>query len=197
MPTTVKSLEERLDDFSAEVMVKFDELTVDLAELSSQFKLLAQSQATTQAQLATVVGAMSTQQAQTAITNAKLEMVIDNLKTTQANLEATNTRLDSPERGLTAIGTKLESTSSKLDEESKLLKNDRLEFASFRGKTDAVLGFAKWIGVTATGALIAIILTAFAVARSAGSLEETVKTQNKSLSEIKQDISELRTKTKP
>ena len=225
--TTVRSLEERLDDFATEVMQKFEELTsslgvhaeneeksqgllVELNRKLHQVSLEQGSQqeeqdgiqtklveltvgmAANQSQLATMMNALSVQQAQTATAVAKFENLVEDLKQTRSRLEATTIRLDSPDSGLASIAGKVVVSMSEMKHVTEKLDAHRVDFASFHGRVDATLAFAKWIGATAALTLISVILASFAIARSAGQYESSVQEQQKTLSEIKQELADIR-----
>lgn len=125
--------------------------------------------ASVQAQLGVIVGTQSTIQAQLAsiasafsTTQAQLAVVVARLDTTIDELKATRTRLDTI----------------------------AVDYAAFKSKAETTFALVRWIGATATVALVSIIVAAFAVARSAGSLETTVQHHQKSLDEINKRLAE-------
>lgn len=170
------------------------ELAISQVKLQTKLDDVIPNQAKIQAQLASIESSLAMHQAQMAITNARLESVIDDLKLTRSRLESTNLRLDSPETGLGVLGVKVSSTGSELAEVAKKLDSHRTDFAAFQGQVNATLGIARWIAATAAVTMISVIIAAFTVARSAGSLETTVQLQQKTLDEIKLELTGMRPK---
>ena len=94
---TVKSLEERLDEFSEEL----DMLKAQLAGVTAKLEMLAGNFSNAQAQLATV-------SAQLAVIASKLEGVGDQLRATNARLDTTNAKLEGLLTSHAVIGARLE-----------------------------------------------------------------------------------------
>lgn len=207
--TTVRSLEERLDDFESKVERQLTDLASKLTELMADFPVqlmasqrrlvkrqervrqrldvLTAGQATTQAQLASVVNSLSAHQTQAAVLTARLDGVVDELKRTQTGLDATVTRLNSSDEGLPAVS----ANGRKLDELRGKFDTHQMAATEFRAEVNTTLRLARWIGATAVVALVSVILAAFAVARSAGSVEATIQQQQKTIDEIRKDVQAL------
>jgi methyl-accepting chemotaxis protein len=70
------------------------------------------------------------------------------------------------------------------------------DYAAFKADTGRTVAVVKWVGVFGAGVLFTVILSAFSLARSAGNLEATVQQQQKTLEEIRREVSEMHGKQK-
>ena len=175
---TVKSLEERLDEFTDEVAgvaAKLDTVVAggaatqtQLAVLTARVEALTEKFGAVQGQLATLAGALSATQAQIAVLTARLDALADALRATGVRLDGTTAKLD----GVVA------------------------EHAALRSKSDTTLGLVKWVGAFVAGVFLALLASGFTVVRAAGHVEAAVEQHQKSLDEIRRELAEIRTKQK-
>lgn len=181
MPTTVKSLEERLDEFSEELVemgVRLDEIKSNqfgtqaaIAVLTTRIDTLRENLNASQAQLATLASSLNATQAQIAVLTVRLDSLADQLRVTNVRLDAVMSKLD-------------------------LIVTEHM---ALKAKTDTTLGLIKWVGAFSAGAILMFFGTGVGMIRTASSLETNVLQQQKSLDqqqrsldEIKQQLSELR-----
>ncbi|MGL5096564.1 MAG: hypothetical protein ACRDD1_13300, partial [Planctomycetia bacterium] len=105
-----------------------------------------------------------------------------------ARLDAAIAKVDARlDTAIAKVDARFEAISAKIDVQSS-------EFAAFRTRTDLALGTVRWVMMTAAGAIIAGSGTALYVAKAAGSLETAVQQQQRVIDEIKQNVSEIRSK---
>ena len=210
MAPTVRNLDERIDGLEAVVADlgktvtglsnSLGESQAKVATVTTKLDAATQTLNTLQAQLASLTNSLSQTQAQFALSTAKLDTVSDNLRTTQAQLAESVKELGQLSKVLVALDTKIETIQADLQKVSKKIDE---EFAPFKSRTETTLGFLKWIGGFAAGAFLTVVLAAFSVARSAGSLDATVLQQQKTLDlqqkvleDIRRELVELRVKPK-
>jgi predicted nuclease with TOPRIM domain len=107
-------------------------------------------------------------------------------------LDAIDLRLDAIETRMAVVESKivqLESRFDRLDDKAQKLSET---FAEFRGEVQVTLRFMKWIGGTATVAMISVILASISVAWTAGNLNNKVQEQQATLKEIKDALEPLK-----
>jgi hypothetical protein len=171
MPPTVKSLEERIDDMALDM----GSLKHQFVAHSTKLDLLSSQFATITSQLATLIATQSATQNQLAVTVARLDGAVDQLKSTDARMDATNARIDAGTLKLDAMAA---------------------DYSGHKSKAETMFAFSKWIGAFVAGVFLTVLLAAFTVVRTAGGYESTIQLQQKTLEEIKRDVSEIRNKQK-
>lgn len=175
---TVKSLEERLDDFAEEFSDVKENLVTVVARLDAFVTAQAATQAATQAQLANLMSAQATTQAQLASqANAQA--------TTQSHLAVLTVRLETVTAELAKTNNRLETTTARIDTTNDRIDKFLVDFADFRGRAETVFTFLRWTGVTATGVLIAVVTAAFTLSSTITTIQNRLDTQQKTLDEIR------------
>jgi hypothetical protein len=143
----------------------------------------------TNARLDATIARLDAFTSQLAILGSQLATVIANQNATQNKLDVTNVKLEGAIEQLKVTNARVDSVALKLEAMTT-------DYTAHKSKAETMFAFTKWIGVFAAGVLSAGILAAFTVVRTAGSYEATAQQQQKTLEEIKRDVSELRTKQK-
>jgi len=210
---TVKSLEERLDDFSEEL----SEVKAGLGSVGSQVATLANNQAAaqlqlagfavkldgladklnaTQAQIAALTSALATTQAQLAVLTAKLDSLAEDLRATNVRLDALTVKLDAVVTEHATLKARGEATETRARETADKVATVAESHGAFRAKTETTFGMLRWAGAFAAATLVTVIFAAFAMIRAAGSLEANIQQQQKSIEEIKRDVADIRARQK-
>jgi chromosome segregation ATPase len=185
MPPTVKSLEERLDDFGEEL----ESLKAQLTNVTAKLEMLAATISGTQAQLASIAG-------QLAVIATKLDSVTEQLKTTNGRLDGTTAKLEGFVAAHAALEAKLVAADTRSRETVASVTTLTDSHTTFKAKAETTFGFLRWAGVFTAGTLVTVIFAAFAVVRTAGNLESNLQQQQKAIEEIKRDVGEIRAKQK-
>jgi peptidoglycan hydrolase CwlO-like protein len=147
---------------------RIDDMADDLSAVKAQLGTLAVGQAAIQAQLASVVNGIGSLTAQLAVVTARLDSAVGDLNKTNARIDTVTTRID----GLAT------------------------ELSAFRAKTETSFSTARWAVTFAAGVFITVLGSAFLIAREAGRLDSRVEQHQKSLDEVRKDMSEIRSKLK-
>ncbi|MBO0698838.1 MAG: hypothetical protein J2P46_10620 [Zavarzinella sp.] len=95
-----------------------------------------------------------------------------------------------------ALATKVEIVGDEVKGTRLKVDNLAADYTAFKSKAETTFALVRWIGVFTAGVFVTVILGAFTVARSAGSLEATIQQQQKTLDEIRRDVAELHGKQK-
>ncbi len=129
-------------------------------------------------------------------TNAKLDALISQLATVIANQTATQNKLDVSIVRLDGAIEQLKITNARVDVVSEKLEVMTTDYTAHKAKAETMFAFTKWIGAFVAGVFLTVLIAAFSVVRTAGGYEATIQQQQKTLEEIKRDVTEIRTKQK-
>ena len=168
---TVKSLEERLDDFAEE----FGEVKSQLAATVTELSAVVRNQATTQAQLATLTSQLAT--------------VVNNQGATQAQFAVVLVKFDALVDSLKAMNTRIDGVTGKLEAMTT-------DYTAFKAKADTTFAITRRVGAFVAGVFFSVLVGGFTVVRSAGSLEMSVQQHQTSLDEVNKQLAEIRAKQK-
>ena len=182
---TVKSLEERLDDFSEEL----DALKVQFGTVTSKLDTLAASVAAYNAQTSNVLTHLAT-------IAARLDALSDAMKVTNGRLEGTNTRLDGLLARHAGLEAKFGETESRARETSAAVAAVSESHIAFKAKGENTFAFLRWVGGFAAVSLFGIIGSAWTVTNSMSRLDANIQQQQKTLDEIRRELGEIRSKQK-
>jgi uncharacterized membrane-anchored protein YhcB (DUF1043 family) len=171
MPPTVKSLDERIDG------------------IASDMESLTRQSLATNSRLDATIARLESFSSQLATLGSQLATLIANQAATQNKLDVTNVKLDSAVEQLKVTDARIDAVIEKLD----VMTSD---YTAHKAKAETMFAFTKWIGAFVAGVFLTVLIAAFSIVRTAGSYEATIQQQQKTLEEIKRDVSELRSKQK-
>ena len=171
MPPTVKSLDERIDG------------------IASEMESLTHQSIATNARLDATIERLDSLSSQLATLGSQLATVIVNQNATQSKLDVTNVKLEG------AIE-QLKITNARVDVVSEKLEVMTTDYTAHKAKAETMFAFTKWIGAFVAGVFLTVLIAAFTVVRTAGGYEATIQQQQKTLEEIKRDVTDIRNKQK-
>jgi archaellum component FlaC len=131
-----------------------------------------------------------------AVISTKLELLSNSVNSLQSQTAVSLNGQNAMHSQMAVQTVKLEQVTNKLMQIETRLEDVTRDHLMFKSTSSTTLALVKWVGVFSAGVAFTIIMSAFYVARSAGSLETDMKHQQNILGEIKKEIVELR-KAKP
>src|ERR1700722_3941227 len=128
--------------------------------------------------------------------NSKLDVQSSQLATVIVNQNATQSKLDVTNVKLEGAIEQLKITNARVDVVSEKLEVMTTDYTAHKAKAETMFAFTKWIGAFVAGVFLTVLIAAFTVVRTAGGYEATIQQQQKTLEEIKRDVTDIRNKQK-